>query len=157
MTGFQYRYVGVIGVGDREKKTTEKKRVSFSVSFFLGNRKTDFKKSVFDREKPRKNDRKKRLSVFGSQPCCCGSCRMATSINANWAEQQIVSTPGNAYQVPLCLGSTGWLVVHTDSIHLGFRQLERSEGQVSSPPENRDTRFAKSRSHRRNFRPRQPS
>ena len=53
---------------EQGKKTTEKNRVGFSVSFFLGNRKTDFKKSVFGREKPRKTDRKNRLSVFGSQP-----------------------------------------------------------------------------------------
>ena len=43
-------FVGVIGVEDRGKKPTEKNRVGFSVSFFLGNRKTDNKKSVFGRE-----------------------------------------------------------------------------------------------------------
>ena len=45
MTGLQYRYVGIIGVGDRDKKTDFKK--------------SDFRKSVFCREKPRKTDRKK--------------------------------------------------------------------------------------------------
>ena len=69
MMGLQYRYVGRYWRrGQRKKKTTEKKRVGFSVSVFLGNRKNDFKKSVFGREKPRKTDRKKRLSVFGSKP-----------------------------------------------------------------------------------------
>ena len=58
ITGFPYRYVGVFDVGDM-KKTTEKNRVGFSVSFFLGNRKTDFKKSVFCCEKSNKNDQKK--------------------------------------------------------------------------------------------------
>jgi len=50
------------------KKNDPTNPVGFSVSVFLGNRKTDFKKSAFGREKPRKTDRKKRLSVFGSQP-----------------------------------------------------------------------------------------
>ena len=59
----QYRYVGVIGVGDRDKKkTTEKDRVGFSVSFVLGNRKTDFNKSVFGRETEKKRPKK---STFG--------------------------------------------------------------------------------------------
>ena len=47
-------------------------RVGFSVSIFLGNRKTERKKkkSVFSRENPTKIDRKKQFfSVFGSQPC----------------------------------------------------------------------------------------
>ena len=66
ITGFPYRYVGVFDVADM-KKTTEKNRVGFSVSVFLDNRKTDFKQSVFCCEKSNKNDRKKRLSVFGSQ------------------------------------------------------------------------------------------
>ena len=37
-TGFQYRYVGVISVGNREKndRKKQKKRVGFSVSFFWG-------------------------------------------------------------------------------------------------------------------------
>ena len=57
-TRFQYRYVGVIGVGDMGKKNDPTNPVGFSVSVFLGNRKTDFKKSAFGREKPRKTDRK---------------------------------------------------------------------------------------------------
>ena len=46
-----------------KKKLTEKNRVGLSVSFFLGKRKTDFKKSVFGCEKPKKK-RPKKLS-FG--------------------------------------------------------------------------------------------
>ena len=63
MTGFQYRYVGVIGVGDRGKKA-EKKRVSFAVSASLGNRNTDLKKSVCGREKTKKNRPKKTTLGF---------------------------------------------------------------------------------------------
>ena len=53
-------YVGVIGVGDRG--TDRKDRVCFSVSVFLGNRKTD--KSVFGCEKPKKTTEK---TTFGFQ------------------------------------------------------------------------------------------
>ena len=63
MTGFHYRYVGVIGVGDRGKKA-EKKRVSFAVSASLGNRNTDLKKSVCGREKTKKNRPKKTTLGF---------------------------------------------------------------------------------------------
>ena len=68
--GFQYRYVATRRYWRRGqgKKNDRKNRVGFSVSFFLGNRKTDFKKSVFGREKPRKTDRTNQLSIFGSQP-----------------------------------------------------------------------------------------
>ena len=58
ITAFPYRYIGVFYDGDMKKKTTEKNRVGFSVSFFLGNRKTDFKKSVFGCEKPKKTTEK---------------------------------------------------------------------------------------------------
>ena len=51
MTGFQYIDVGVVGVGDRKKKNKRKKRVGFSVSFFGGNRKTDFTKNEKNRPK----------------------------------------------------------------------------------------------------------
>ena len=51
--------VGVIGVGDGGKKTTKKNQKSSRILgtvflFFSGNRKTDFKKSVFGREKTAK-------------------------------------------------------------------------------------------------------
>ena len=56
MTGFQYRYVGVIGVGDKGKKTTGKNRFVFSVSFFVGATEKPTLKSRFSvgkkREKP---------------------------------------------------------------------------------------------------------
>ena len=70
ITRFPCRYVGVFYVGDI-KNVTKNNRVGFSLSAFLGNRKNDFKKSVFgcEKTKEKKNDRKKRLSVFGSQPC----------------------------------------------------------------------------------------
>ena len=48
-TVYIYKYVGVIGVGDRGKKRPETKIV-FSFFFLFGNRKTAFKKSLFGRE-----------------------------------------------------------------------------------------------------------
>ena len=78
---------------EQGKKTTEKNRVGFSVSFFLGNRKTDFKKSVFGREKPRKTDRKNRLSfsVHISEP------RMIPGTGTMY---QVFIASGNSQQVP---------------------------------------------------------
>ena len=97
MTGFQYRYVGGIGVEVRGKKTTEKKRVFrfrvfgatekptlksqgknrpkktesvFRLFFFSSNQKTDFKKSVFGREKTRKNDRNNDFRFSVHNPDC---------------------------------------------------------------------------------------
>ena len=67
ITGFLYIYVGVFYDGDI-KKSDRKKRVGFSVSFVLGNRKTDFKKSVFGCEKPNKDDRKQRVSFSVHNP-----------------------------------------------------------------------------------------
>ena len=54
MTGLQYRYVGVIGVGDRGKKKTEKNRVGFSGSF-LGQPKNRLQKVGFRSGKTEKN------------------------------------------------------------------------------------------------------
>ena len=67
MTGFQYRYVGVIGVRDKGKKTTGKNRFVFSVSFFVGATEKPTLKSRFRSGKSEKN----RSLVFGSQPWSC--------------------------------------------------------------------------------------
>ena len=61
-----FRFFAAVGC---KTKPTEKKRVRFSVSVFGGTGKPTKKKVVFGREEPTKTDRKKTLSVFGSQPC----------------------------------------------------------------------------------------
>ena len=43
MTGFQYRYVGVIGVGDREKKRPKKTESVFRFRFFWATEKNNLK------------------------------------------------------------------------------------------------------------------
>ena len=63
MTGFQYRYVGVIGVGDKGKKTTGKNRFVFSVSFFVGATEKPTLKSRFSVGKKQQNRPKK--TIFG--------------------------------------------------------------------------------------------
>ena len=65
--GFPYRYIGAIGVGDREKPD-ENNGVGFPVSVDFGNLKTDPKMSVSFGGNLRNKRPKKQLSVFGSQP-----------------------------------------------------------------------------------------
>ena len=66
-TGFPYRFVGVIGVRDREKNDRKRKnRVDFRFRLFFWQPKKRPKKLDFGRQKPTKKRPKKQLSFFCS-------------------------------------------------------------------------------------------
>ena len=72
---FSYRYVGVIGVGDRGIKNRTKKRVGVRFQSFFGNRKIDPKMGGFGgRETDRKTVFQFSVQGTGCHAVTCDAC-----------------------------------------------------------------------------------